>query len=162
MAKGTIRRQVGQVEMGMYVYPAVSITWNWAYVFLAGQMRAVLLWVTISAWFLSHTKSPLAREDALSANYLVKRSYNDRKQAAQALALFGAPEPSQRGVDSFSAVRTLSNLMLIHSGVPPLLLLPARWYPILAKGLKNRAKDNSSLKSSTKQPHRPNESKNLI
>ena len=47
----------------------------------------------------------LAREDALAAKFLIKRSHNARKEQAQAMALFGAPEPSQRSVDSFSTVR---------------------------------------------------------
>ncbi|KAL5520127.1 hypothetical protein ACEPAG_1787 [Sanghuangporus baumii] len=49
-----------------------------------------------------------SREDALSVGVLVRRSFNDRKQAAQALALFGAPEPSQRGMDSFGALVNLA------------------------------------------------------
>ncbi|KAL5524624.1 hypothetical protein ACEPAF_9764 [Sanghuangporus sanghuang] len=49
-----------------------------------------------------------SREDALSVGVLVRRSFNDRKQAAQALALFGAPEPSQRGMDSFGALINLA------------------------------------------------------
>ncbi|EJC98120.1 ATP-dependent DNA helicase [Fomitiporia mediterranea MF3/22] len=50
------------------------------------------------------------REDALAANFFVKKSYNDRKetQAAQMLPMFCAPEPSQRCLDSFSALINLA------------------------------------------------------
>ncbi|KAL5482734.1 hypothetical protein ACEPAI_9328 [Sanghuangporus weigelae] len=53
------------------------------------------------------------REDALSVGVLVRRSFNDRKQATQALALFGAPEPSHRSMNSFGAlVNLVENISL--------------------------------------------------
>lgn len=45
-------------------------------------------------------------------NSLVKRSYNERKQAALDFTLFSAPEPSQRGVNSFGAVSELRSIRL--------------------------------------------------
>lgn len=55
-----------------------------------------------------------AREDALFTRALVRRSHNARKEQAQALALFGAPEPSQRSVDSFSSVRGINGRLCLY------------------------------------------------